>query len=111
MNLSGISLTSFRYQFDTFLMFDNFHFVRFVCVLTFFAFWINLSLLRPYRDICWVRMGSGKFFIRVRVPQFLRKGKYIPRIEIIYFFCRALVKHFGLNPISTKKYIISNLSI
>ena len=38
VNLSGISLTSFRGQFDTFPMVDNFHFARFVCFLTFIFF-------------------------------------------------------------------------
>ena len=49
MNLSGISLVSFRDQLDTFLMVDDFHFVRFVCFLTFYflLFDIILSLLGP----------------------------------------------------------------
>ena len=38
MNLSWISLTLFRGQFDTFLMVNSIHFVRFVCVLPFLFF-------------------------------------------------------------------------
>ena len=37
-------------------------------------------------------------------------GQYV-RFEIIYYFLKIVVKHKGLNPISRKKYLISNLII
>ena len=68
VKLSG---TSFRGQFDMFLMVDTFNFVRFVCFLLFiglfFSFFLLsgmiLSFLGPYRDfLFWVRFWPEKFF-------------------------------------------------
>ena len=65
MNLSGISLSSIRGQFDTFLMADYIHFVRFVCFLTFLIFClfgVILSLLGPYRAIFVAGLRPEKLF-------------------------------------------------
>ena len=68
VKLSG---TSFRGQFDMFLMVDTFNFVRFVCFLlflvSFFLFFLLsgmiLSFLGPYQDfLFWVRFWPEKFF-------------------------------------------------
>ena len=68
VKLSG---TSFRGQFDMFLMVDTFNFVRFVCFFAFFGFFFPffllsgmiLSFLGPYRDfLFWVRFWPEKFF-------------------------------------------------
>ena len=69
VKLSG---TSFRGQFDMFLMVDTFNFVRFVCFFAFFGFFFSfffllsvmlLSFLGPYRDfLFWVRFWPEKFF-------------------------------------------------
>ena len=70
VKLSG---TSFRGQFDMFLMVDTFNFVRFVWFFAFFGFFffffffllsgMILSFLGPYRDfLFWVRFWPEKFF-------------------------------------------------
>ena len=65
VKLSG---TSFRGQFDMFLMIDTFNFVRFVCLLLllggfFLLSGMILSFLGPYQDfLFWVRFWPEKFF-------------------------------------------------
>ena len=65
VKLSG---TSFRGQFDMFLMIDTFNFVRFVCFLLLLVFFLLLSgmilsFLGPYQDfLFWVRFWPEKFF-------------------------------------------------
>ena len=51
VNLSGISLTLYRGQFDTFLFYDFF-----------LLFGVNQRRLGPYRAIFWVRVESEKCF-------------------------------------------------
>ena len=51
VNLSGISLTSYRGQFDTFLFYDFF-----------LLFEVTWRLLGPYRAIFWFRVGPEKCF-------------------------------------------------
>ena len=58
MNLSGNSLTLFRGQFDTFLNVDNFHFVRFVCFLTFSYFLLFELILSPFWALSRYYFGS-----------------------------------------------------
>ena len=60
-----LSGTSFRGQFDMFLMVDTFNFVRFVWFFCFFFLlsWMILNFLGPYSDfLFWVRLWPEKFF-------------------------------------------------
>ena len=94
VKLSG---TSFRGQFDMFLMVDTFNFVRFVCFLlflvSFFLFFLLsgmiLSFLGPYRDfLFWVRFWPEKFFR-------LFQSKLITLIFILLFSGFFIYFFFG----------------
>ena len=93
VKLSG---TSFRGQFDMFLMVDTFNFVRFVCFFAFFGFFFSfffllsgmiLSFLGLYRDfLFWVRFWPEKFFR-------LFQSKLITLIFIL-LFCGFFIYFF-----------------
>ena len=96
VKLSG---TSFRGQFDMFLMVDTFNFVRFVCLFAFFCFsfflfffllsGMILSFLGPYRDfLFWVRFWPEKFFR-------LFQSKLITLIFILLFSGFFIYFFFG----------------
>ena len=84
--LSEMSLTTFRGQFEAFLMVDNIDFVRFVCFHFFFLFGIILILLGPFRDIFFWSGWNLRSFVGFKLIIFI----FFWLFDVFFFFGGSL---------------------